>query len=385
MRILVLSTDYPPATGGISRYSYEMARHLHLLGDDVIVLSTKQTNGHVFDSKQAFITYRASSFPVKEISYFLSALSIVKKHDVQKIFCSLWFPCGASAYLLTKLTKTKVPYYVAVHGSESFDSHATFKLRLKSSLSRLRYLTLKNAWKIFPVSAYTKNKIIETGIPEEKTAVVPNGVDTKTFNPQEDTALWKQKFPLEGKKIILTVARLDAHKGIDLVIAALPRVAQIVPGIIYLVAGQGPEERALKQLVSRLNLAAQVFFTGKVASDKELASLYCCCDVFIMPSRELPGRMDLIEGFGIAYLEAGACGKPVIGGKSGGVSDAVADGVSGILVNPSSQDEIAAALIKLLTHPDMAKTMGENGRKRMERELTWEHAAKKVRDIMEHD
>lgn len=383
MRILVFSTDYPPALGGISRYSHEIARHLQILGDDVVVLSSRQDGGAAFDRAQNFPAYRASRFPSGMISLFTALNFIIKKHAVQKIFCPLWFPCASHVYLLGKLTKQKCPYAVAVHGSETFESRATFKLRLKSRLSGLRRQTFLHAEKIFPVSSYTKGKLIEDGLPEEKMSVVPNGVDTRVFKPLRGKNPWAEKLSLEGKKIMLTVARLDAHKGIDLTLGALPRVLKTAPDTLYLVAGTGPEESHLKSLARKLNVTDSVLFLGKISTDDELVSLYSCCDVFVMPSRELPGRMDLIEGFGIAYLEANACGKPVIGGKSGGVSDAVEDGVSGLLVNPESQDEITEAVLRLIQQKDVAEKLGENGRQRVEREFTWESAAKKIRKLME--
>ncbi len=371
--------------GGIARYSYEIARHLHLLGDDVVVLSTRQPRDSAFDHEQKFITHRSPHFPASEISLFPSLYSVMKKYNIQKVFCPLWFPCASHTYLLGKFAGLQRPYFISVYGSETFISNATLKLRIKSKLSGLKHQTFMHANKVFPISSYTKTKMMEAGVPGEKMDIVPIGVDTQKFKPQTLPNSWEQKLPLKGRKIMLTVARLDAHKSIDFVLKALPRVLDAVPETVYLVAGTGTEEMNLKHLAVQLGLREKVFFLGGIPTDEELVLLYNACDVFIMPSREIPGRMDLIEGFGIAYLEANACGKPVIGGKSGGVPDAVADGFSGLLVEPTSLDEVANALIKLLAQTEYARQLGENGRQRVEDEFTWMHAAKKIRKIIENE
>ena len=114
--------------------------------------------------------------------------------------------------------------------------------------------------------------------------------------------------------------------------------------------------------------------------DDELSKYYRACDVFIMPSREIPERGDA-EGFGIVYLEANACGKPVIGGRSGGVPSAILDGVTGLLVNPLSTEEISGSLRKLLLNNELAKKLGANGRMRVEEELNWDIIANKIQQV----
>lgn len=383
MRILVFSTDYPPTTGGMARYSHEIARHFHLGGDEVAVLSTRQTGDSDFDAQQPFTTYRATLFPLREIPLLFLLHRIIKKRNIDCIFCITWFPCGALCYLHSVLSTNNTPYIVAVQGSDFFSSSFSLKLKIKGKLSWLRKQTLLNALAVCPNSVYTKNKIVEMGFPETKMTVVHPGVDTSIFKPVPPSKTWKNTYPLGGKKIILTVARLDAHKGVDNVIKALPRVQKAAPDFAYLVAGAGPEENHLKTLAAQLNVSDSVFFLGPVPSDEKLVALYSLCDVFIMPSRELPGRPDLIEGFGISFIEANACGKPAIGGRSGGVPDAVENGISGLLVNPESADDIAEALIRLLTQGDFAETLGEKGRRRAEEQFTWTHATKKIKAIME--
>ena len=129
-----------------------------------------------------------------------------------------------------------------------------------------------------------------------------------------------------------------------------------------------------------LYLDDHVLFTGYVDPD-QLNSLYNLCDVYVMLSRELVARGDT-EGFGITFLEANACGKPVIGGDSGGVSDAILDGVTGFLVDPLDVDGVAEKLILLLEDPDLARRLGQQGRARVEGSFTWDGITKQLLEMV---
>jgi len=177
--------------------------------------------------------------------------------------------------------------------------------------------------------------------------------------------------------VILTVGNLVERKGHDVVLKSLPKVLKEVPNTVYLIVGDGEQKQNLKELVDELGLGEQVIFTGRVP-EKELPQYYNACDVFIMPSREIGSD---IEGFGIVFLEAGACSKPVIGGRSGGIIDAVEDGVSGILVDPTNVDEISQTLITLLTDDELARRLGRQGRKRVEEDFDQLAMAKKLSQI----
>jgi glycosyltransferase involved in cell wall biosynthesis len=161
-----------------------------------------------------------------------------------------------------------------------------------------------------------------------------------------------------SRKIILTVARLvgaERYKGYDTMLSALASVRRSVPEVHYIIAGDGPDRRRVEGLVQELGLSDCVTLVGFVP-DAELVDYYNLCDVFAMPSKG--------EGFGIVYLEAMACGKPVLAGNKDGSVDALRGGDFGVLVDPDSIEEISAALIQLLqkrhphflvNHPDLLR------------------------------
>jgi phosphatidylinositol alpha-1,6-mannosyltransferase len=124
-----------------------------------------------------------------------------------------------------------------------------------------------------------------------------------------------------------------------------------------------------------------VIFTGKLP-DADLAEIYALSDVFAMPSREQLDKCS-VEGFGLVFLEANACGKAVVGGRSGGIPDAIEDGVTGFLVNPNDPDDTAAAIGRILTDHELASRMGTQGRARVVRTFTWQATGKRVQDILD--
>jgi phosphatidylinositol alpha-1,6-mannosyltransferase len=163
-------------------------------------------------------------------------------------------------------------------------------------------------------------------------------------------------------------------------IRALPRVLKNIPDACYLIVGSGPAKPMLEELTFSMGLHGNVLFLENVG-DAELPSIYGMCDVFVMPSRADLGACD-VEGFGLVYLEANACGKPVIAGRSGGVADAVVDGETGILVPPDSPEALAESICRVLTHKEYAERLGQQGRERAILEFSWDAVADRVDRII---
>lgn len=159
---------------------------------------------------------------------------------------------------------------------------------------------------------------------------------------------------------MLTVGRLDLRKGHDMVIRALAALRQERPNVRYVIVGDGQERTRLMSLARNLGVQDAVLFAGYQPA-RLLPDYYRLCDVFAMPNRELPDGDT--EGLGLVFLEAGACGKPVIGGRAGGAVEAVAHGRTGYLVDPTGPDDVAARLNELLADPALRREMGAAGRR----------------------
>ncbi len=206
------------------------------------------------------------------------------------------------------------------------------------------------------------------------------GVDPHKWQATDDeVAEIKKRYGLQGKQVILTLARLTARKGHDVVLQALPAVFAIHPDAVYVVAGKGENESKLRQLVQQLGLTQKVIFTGFVP-DEEKAILYSACDVYVLLSRQEGIQ---VEGFGITLLEASACARPVVAGRHGGVLDAVEDGVTGLLVEPDDVEGVATAIKSLLGDGEYARVLGENGRLKVETYANWHNVASQTWAILQ--
>ncbi len=357
MRILLATNGFLPEVGGVQIYCYKLANNLALLGEEIIVLAPGVEGGLEFDKKENFKIIRTR----KKGSSRLAFLFLLKRERIEKILVGHGSHYIRLAFLANLLLK--IPYYIVIHGTEI----------LLPERQRSIQKTFSKATRIIAVSNFIKRLLIQIRISEKKIAVILNGVDPVKFNPGLDPSKIREKYNLAGKKVILTVSRLTRYKGQHRVLEALPQVLKKIPNLVYLIVGKGDEEKYLRKIVRNLGLEGKIIFIGEIFRE-ETPLYYAACDVFILPSD--------LESFGIAYLEANACGKPVIGGRSGGVSDAIIDGETGLLVDPLNINQIVGALVKLLTNSELARKLGEEGRKRVERELNWQAMAKKIKGII---
>nr|WP_294501230.1 glycosyltransferase [uncultured Rhodopila sp.] len=224
---------------------------------------------------------------------------------------------------------------------------------------RRRRRALAAADGIVAVSRFTRDALVNGfGVRPEKIELVSNGVDLTRFVPRPRPEPLVRRYGLEGRRVLLTVSRLYARKGIDRVIESLPLVLQRVPDLIYLIVGEGNYRPELEKLVALHGLKASVVFSGTVP-DYELTDHYSLGDVFIMANREMPDGET--EGFGLVFLEANACGLPVIAGKAGGSVDAVTDHVNGLVVDGNDVAAIAAALTALFEDEALSKQLRAGG------------------------
>ncbi|MFA6410617.1 MAG: glycosyltransferase family 4 protein [Candidatus Buchananbacteria bacterium] len=388
-KTLLVTLDFPPNLGGVATYYYNLCKNLP--ADKIVVLAPNQPGAEEFDQKQNFAIIRKNlikDFPqtwpsgfrgvfkiiasVKWLTLIRQINLIAKHHKIELIQAGQVLPIGTLAWLYWR--KKGVPYIFYAHGLDIMLPQKF--MRKKTLLKKI----IENAKAIVANSYFTKDELIKLGAAPEKVKVIYPCPDS--FSHQ--TTEWKnekiiQDYKLTDKKILLTVGRLVERKGHDQVILALPKIIKQVPNLVYLIAGAGPQKPVLQNLVDQNGLRDVVKFIGQ-ASKEELTIFYQICDVFIMPSRQLENGD--VEGFGIVYLEANSFGKPVIGGKSGGVPEAIIDGKTGLLVNPENTDQIAQAVIKLLTDQSYAHRLGLQGLERVSNEFDWLTQAQKLKSLL---
>jgi len=300
------------------------------------------------------------------------------------VWCAELKPAGYPARWLR--ARYGLPYGVIVHGTE------LLLLQAKMSRSRFRRWTarelLGGAAVVVANSRWTAEVARSVLVALDRPAlardvrVVPLGTAPERFRPGLDPRPVREKYGLdagtEGGAWLLTVSRVDIHKGIDTVIRALPAVRAAVPSVRYVVAGVGSRRPEFERLAAALGVGDAVRFLGFVGDD-ELPALYNAADLYVGASR----RYDLLaEGFGISIVEASACGLAVVGGRSGGVPDAVRDGETGILVDPDDPAAVAAGITRLLADAGVRRRMGAAGRRAVETYYNWDRVA---RDLIQID
>ena len=363
---LLMSADYKPQPGGIAEHAYKVARGLAAAGAGVTVLAPRVRGARRFDREHGFETYRVPRIPVVElVAYFLVGCYVVLKHRIGVVYVATSYPCALVCRLMRVLVYFR--YTVTIHAHEVVYTGRRLRSRIKSVLKPLQIAAIAGGDRVFAVSEFTRAMLVKAGVPDRKIATIFNGIDVEDLEGDTDLGDVVGRFGLAGKRVILTVARLDVHKGHDVVLRALPSIASQVPDLVYVIAGDGKMRSDLEALTRKLGLHDKVVFTGEIPRP-DVVALFRACDVFVMLSRIEEGS---VEGFGIVFLEAGALGKPVVGGRSGGIPDAVEDGVTGLLVDPLSPEEAAGAIARILVDHRLAASLGDAGSVRARSRFTW--------------
>jgi phosphatidylinositol alpha-1,6-mannosyltransferase len=224
---------------------------------------------------------------------------------------------------------------------------------------------LRRADRVVAPSGFTRSRAIALGVDPSRCDVILPPVDVRRF-PSSDV-------PARPRRVV-TVARLMDYKGHDVVIRAVALARRALPDIEYMIVGDGPHRPSLEALVAELDLSGCVHFAGKV---DDVRPYLRDSAVFVLASRSTRAPPQ-VEGFGIAFAEASATGRPVIGGRSGGVPEAVQEGVTGFLVDPEDPIEISQRIVQLLEDPALAARLGRQGREWVARALDPDHVGERI-------
>ena len=364
-KILCITNDFGPRAGGIETFVIGLIERLP--HGTVIVYTSAQENSAPYDLKwlQNFgvEVVRDKSkilLPTPGVAYCVNAL--VRERKITTVFFGAAAPLG----LLSKgLRRAGVKEIVALtHGHEVWWSKVfPFTLAMKSISRQVNNLTY--------LGEFTRNAISKsvTKVAAQSMVKIAPGIDTDHFSPQDARDL-RNELGLTEKKVIVSVGRLVHRKGQDVLIEAMPAIIKDVPEAHILMIGEGPYRSYLENRVKALGIQERVTFIGRIQY-ADLPRYICVGDLFVMPSRSRLAGLE-VEGLGIVYLEASACGLPVIAGDSGGAPDAVIEGETGLVVDGTSKSDVAAAVVELLLDPDRSKAMGIRGRQWIIQEWRWE-------------
>ena len=364
-KVLFITNDFGPRAGGIETFIIGLIERRAFAS--TIVYTSAQENSQEYDAnwekKFGVKVVRDSSkilLPTPKVARRISKL--VKTENIKTVAFGAAAPLGLLAHSIKRAGIVRI--VALTHGHEVWWARVfPFNLlmrRIGRGVDSLTYL-----------GEYTHQMISRALDQRAKLAMVKiaPGIDTQHFRPRNSEDL-RKSLNLAEKKVIVCVARLVHRKGQDRLIEAMPQILRSIPNAHLLIVGEGPYRQHLVKRVDQLEIKEDVTFVGRIGYE-QLPEYICVGDLFAMPSRSRFWGLE-VEGLGISYLEASACGLPVIAGASGGAPDAVDEGKSGVVVSGVDNDAIAKAVIQFLNDPETSKTIGHYGRNWVVEKWRWE-------------
>jgi phosphatidylinositol alpha-1,6-mannosyltransferase len=379
-KYLLITNDLGPHAGGIENFILGMLRTLiksGFPGDQILIYTSWEKDYEEFDKK---LSAELGVLVIRDKRKVLLPTTAITLRiaRVMNLYQSthLWFGAAAPMALSARYLKKRgaVRSVALTHGHEVWWSALPPFSWVMSRIGRSNDV-------ITHLGDFTR-QAIRNSVGEQVSMVqIAPGIDFEHFSPGSKDPSLIQKFGLENKKVILVVGRLVRRKGQDTLIKAMPEILASIPEAHLLIVGVGGYEKRLRRLTRNGKLESNVSFVGKVSYD-QLPLYFRLADLFAMPARSRLAGLE-VEGLGIVYLEAGATGKAVIAGASGGAPDAVKENETGYVVNGNKPDQLTEKIIYLLYHPEIAEQMGEAGRQWAISYWRWELWAERFSQLLQ--
>ena len=375
--LLLAVNDFPPILGGEATLYHALARHLG--PEEAVVLAPQGPGAAEVDAALPVEVVRRwlpdHGGPIHRMTrgllggVHLAGLLLRRRFDY--LVCGQLLSIGAPMSVLARLWR--LPYAVFVHGADLSDYSHSAPWR---SLARF---IVSGAHTVLVNSRFTAT-LVDRILPgaARRIIVLPMGVDPAPRVDPEQVHALRSRYGLRQGPVLLSVSRLVPMKGHDVVIDALQHLLGRFPDLLYLVVGQGPERPALEERARARGVAPHVRFAGAVPAE-ELAAHYHLATLFVQLSRATD-EYDGLEGFGLTFLEAASHGIVSIGGRSGGVPEAIAEGESGLLVPPEDAAAFTAMAARLLEDRGERRRLSE-GARRWAAAHSWEASARCLRSL----
>ena len=350
-KTLLLTENFPPKEGGSGRWFWEL--YSRLPNDKVLIVANDTPEGREFDKTHELDIVRIELestewglASTKGLGFYWETirkvLKLVKEHGIEEVHCGRVIPEGVIARALKLLAGAR--YNCFVHG-EDVETAATSREH-----SLLVKNVCKNASMLICNSENTANIVHKLGFDSgSKCEVLHPGVDTSRFEVAAPDTSFRQQMGWSGKRVLLTVGRLQRRKGQDFLIKSMPALLKEFPDLFYAVVGRGECYDELISLVDQHKLHDNVCVYPDM-DDEALIKCYQQCDIFILPNRTIDND---IEGFGMVLVEAQVCGKPVIAGDSGGTRETMNIGKTGHIIDCSSTENLLKELSPILRNREI--------------------------------
>ena len=364
-RTLWVTTDFPPRSGGIEQYLANLLARRP--PGSARVLTPPWPGDAAHDRAQRYRVDRLGRRPYLPTPALAGRVrKKAREHGADVVLLGPAWPLGELAGRLGR------PTVALTYGHEA----GMARVGLGPLVRRLA-----RASAVTVLSEFTR-RVLTPWLAPTRVELVPPGVDTDVFHPGVDGSRIRARHGIApDRPLVVCVSRLVPRKGQDVLVETWPLVAAEVPGAHLLIAGTGPGEDALRARVAALGLGRDVTLAGEVPWT-DLPAYHAAGDVFAMPCRTRLGGLD-VEGLGIVYLEAQACGVPVVAGRSGGAPEAVVDGETGHVVDGRDPQSLRRALVGLLRDPERRVAMGKAGRAFVERRWSWDAIVHRLDGLLE--
>lgn len=360
--ILLVTNDFGPRAGGIETFVMGLLERVPM--GEVIVYTSHQSSTGEYDRRWrddygVEVVRDKSSILLPTPRVIRNLQKLIDERNLSTVWFGAAAPLGVSARWLRKAGAEHI--VALTHGHEVWWSKVwPFSWAISEIARSVDVVTY--------LGDFTQQAIARRFKDKNKLTKIAPGIDTEHFRPLDGREL-REKYGIADRATIVSVGRLVHRKGQDRLVEAMPLVLKEIPEAHLIFIGEGPHRKKLDELVKKLKLENHVTFIGRIQYS-DLPRHFSLGDIFAMPSRSRLFGLE-VEGLGIVYLEASACGLPVVGGNSGGAPDAVKEGITGFVVDGNKLPEIADRIITLLKDDELRNQMGNAGRSWAMEEWQW--------------
>lgn len=372
MKILMLTWEYPPRiVGGIARVVHDLSKRLIKDGHDVTVVTYKEGNVPYYENDKGVHVYRVDNYMINAKNFtdwtmqlnfnmIAKASEIINKEGkFDVIHAHDWLVAYAAKTLKEAYD---IPLVSTIHATEAGRNSGIHNEDQKYVNDTEWMLTYESS-EVIVNSKFMKNDLQRLfGLPYEKINVVPNGINTTTYNGLEKDYDFRRKYAMDNEKIILFMGRLVYEKGVQHLISAMPKILEGYHDAKLIIAGKGGMTDELKAQVEAMGLGDKVYFTGYLNA-KQVSKMYKCADVSVFPST--------YEPFGIVALEAMLAGVPTVVSDVGGLNEIVEHRVDGMKSYAGNPNSLADSILELLLNPALCDKVTKKAKQKVKNEYNW--------------
>ena len=384
MKILMLTWEYPPRiVGGIARVVYDLSHKLVKEGNEVTVITYKEGDVPSYENDKGVDVYRVENYMIHpnnftdwimQLNFKLTSKATQIINEQGKFDC-----IHAHDWLVAYSAKTlkdafQIPIISTIHATEA-GRNSGIHDDVQRYINDTEWLLTYESSEVIVNSNYMKRELQRLfGLPFEKINVIPNGINLTNFNGIERDYDFRRKYAMDNEKIILYIGRLVYEKGIQHLLAAMPKIINGYNDTKLIIGGKGGMYDELKEQAKALGIENKVYFTGYLSS-KEVQKMYKCADIAVFPST--------YEPFGIVALEAMLAGVPTVVSDIGGLDEIVDHGINGMKSYAGNSNSIADSVLALLYNHQLCDNIVKNAKTKVKKEFNWEKITQETYFIYE--